>query len=89
MKRPNSFEDIKREILNILEDDIQNFIFLTGAAGTGKSTMLEHIRNQLDLKKMVVAPTGVAALNIGGSTINSAFRIGFETIPVITKSKDP
>ena len=51
--------------------------------------MLEHIRNQLDLKKMVVAPTGVAALNIGGSTINSAFRIGFETIPVITKSKDP
>ena len=89
MKRPNSFEDIKREILSILEDDIQNFIFLTGAAGTGKSTMLEHIRNQLDLKKMVVAPTGVAALNIGGSTINSAFRIGFETIPVITKSKDP
>ena len=89
MKRPNSFENIKREILNILEDDIQNFIFLTGAAGTGKSTMLEHIRNQLDLKKMVVAPTGVAALNIGGSTINSAFRIGFETIPVITKSKDP
>ena len=89
MKRPNSFEDIKKEILYILEDDIQNFIFLTGAAGTGKSTMLEHIRNQLDLKKMVVAPTGVAALNIGGSTINSAFRIGFETIPVITKSKDP
>ena len=36
MKRPNSFEDIK-EILYVLEDDIQNFIFLTGAAGTGKS----------------------------------------------------
>ena len=38
---------------------------------------------------MVVAPTGVAALNIGGSTINSAFRIGFDTFPVIQESKDP
>ena len=38
---------------------------------------------------MVVAPTGIAALNIGGTTINSAFRIGFDTIPEITKSKDP
>ena len=37
----------------------------------------------------MVAPTGIAALNIGGTTINSAFRIGFETIPVITRSKDP
>jgi ATP-dependent DNA helicase PIF1 len=37
----------------------------------------------------VVAPTGVAALNIGGSTINSAFRIGFDTFPVIQESKDP
>tara|TARA_B100001741_G_scaffold3871_1_gene3350 strand:- start:8942 stop:10081 length:1140 start_codon:yes stop_codon:yes gene_type:complete len=38
---------------------------------------------------MVVAPTGIAALNIGGTTINSAFRIGFETIPIVKKSKDP
>ena len=38
---------------------------------------------------MVVAPTGVAALNIGGSTINSAFRIGFDTFPLIQESKDP
>ena len=86
----SKFEEIKGLILEELEDnDKQSFIFLTGAAGTGKSTMLEHIRNQLDLKKMIVAPTGVAALNIGGNTINSAFRIGFDTIPVITKSKDP
>ena len=84
----NSFESIKTSILDLLEKDSQEFIFLTGAAGTGKSTMLEHIRNQLDLKKMIVAPTGVAALNIGGNTINSAFRIGFDTIPEITKSKD-
>ena len=88
-KEQNSFDSIKTSIIDLLEKESQEFIFLTGAAGTGKSTMLEHIRNQLDLKKMIVAPTGVAALNIGGNTINSAFRIGFETIPEITKSKDP
>jgi hypothetical protein len=36
-----------------------------------------------------VAPTGIAALNIGGATINSAFRIGFDTFPVIKESNDP
>ena len=89
MPRKDTFNDIKGQIIEILEEDTQSFIFLTGAAGTGKSTMLEHVRNQLDQKKMVVAPTGVAALNIGGNTINSAFRIGFDIIPEITKSKDP
>jgi ATP-dependent DNA helicase PIF1 len=84
-----SFEEIEDEITNLLESEEQQFIFLTGAAGTGKSTLLEHVKNQLDRKKMVVAPTGIAALNIGGTTINSAFRIGFDTIPEITKSKDP
>ena len=83
------FDGVKEDIIQHLVSEKQNFIFLTGAAGTGKSTMLQHIRNQLDLKKIVVAPTGIAALNIGGSTINSAFRIGFDTIPEITKSKDP
>ena len=89
MKQINEFDQIYENIISLLEDENQSFIFLTGAAGTGKSTMLEHVRNQLDLKKMIVAPTGVAALNIGGNTINSAFRIGFDTIPEITKSKDP
>jgi energy-coupling factor transporter ATP-binding protein EcfA2 len=84
-----SFEEIEDETINLLDDEEQQFIFLTGAAGTGKSTLLEHVKNQLDKKKMVVAPTGIAALNIGGTTINSAFRIGFDTIPEITKSKDP
>jgi len=85
-----SFETTQDQILELLsEDSEQQFIFLTGAAGTGKTTMLERVKNQLSLKKMVVAPTGIAALNIGGTTINSAFRIGFETIPMITKSKDP
>jgi energy-coupling factor transporter ATP-binding protein EcfA2 len=84
-----SFEEIEDEIISLLDNEEQQFIFLTGAAGTGKSTLLEHVKNQLSKKKIVVAPTGIAALNIGGTTINSAFRIGFDTIPEITKSKDP
>ena len=86
-----SFEDIKEEVIDLLDNDNeeQKFIFLTGAAGTGKTTLLERVKTQVNKKKMVVAPTGIAALNVGGTTINSAFRIGFDTIPEITKSKDP
>ena len=95
MSRPNSenpasaFDDTLEDILDLLEDDSQHFIYLTGAAGTGKTTLIERVKDECLLKKMVVAPTGVAALNIGGSTINSAFRIGFDTFPVIQESKDP
>ncbi len=95
MSRPNSenpasaFDDTLEDILELLEDDSQHFIYLTGAAGTGKTTLIERVKDECLLKKMVVAPTGVAALNIGGSTINSAFRIGFDTFPVIQESIDP
>ena len=95
MNRPNSenpvsaFDDTLKDILELLEEDTQHFIYLTGAAGTGKTTLIERVKDESLLKKMVVAPTGVAALNIGGSTINSAFRIGFDTFPVIQESKDP
>jgi hypothetical protein len=52
-------------------------IFLTGKAGTGKTTFLRHIR-QTCLKQMaVVAPTGVAAINAGGVTIHSFFQLPF------------
>ena len=54
MKKQASFDEIKDQIIKLLQGSKQNFIFLTGAAGTGKSTMLEHIRNQLDLKKMSI-----------------------------------
>ena len=95
MSRSNSenpasaFDETLEDILELLEEDTQHFIYLTGAAGTGKTTLIERVKDECLLKKMVVAPTGVAALNIGGSTINSAFRIGFDTFPVIQESKDP
>lgn len=52
-------------------------IFLTGKAGTGKTTFLHHLK-KTSLKRMaVVAPTGVAAINAGGVTIHSFFQMPF------------
>ena len=50
-------------------------VFLTGKAGTGKTTFLKSLRTRLDKAMIVVAPTGVAALNAGGMTIHSFFQI--------------
>ena len=85
----NSFDTIKDQVIDLLDSNKQEFIYLTGAAGTGKTTLLEAVKAELEKKMIVVAPTGIAALNIGGTTINSGFRIGFDTFPEITKSKDP
>ena len=79
-KELNSFDNIKDQVIDLLDGDKQEFIYLTGAAGTGKTTLLEVVKADLDKKMIVVAPTGIAALNIGGTTINSAFRIGFDTV---------
>ncbi|MDC1150110.1 DEAD/DEAH box helicase [Gammaproteobacteria bacterium] len=84
-----NFDNVLEQILELLDSDSQQFIYLTGAAGTGKTTLIEKVLDENNLKKMVVAPTGVAALNIGGSTINSAFRIGFDIFPKIQESNDP
>ena len=84
-----TFDNTLDQILELLDSDTQQFIYLTGAAGTGKTTLIERVLDVNNLKNMVVAPTGVAALNIGGSTINSAFRIGFDIFPQIQESNDP
>ncbi|MDP2638388.1 MAG: AAA family ATPase [Candidatus Levybacteria bacterium] len=49
-------------------------IFITGKAGTGKSTLLEYFRNKTEKNIVVLAPTGVAAVNVRGQTIHSFFR---------------
>ena len=50
-------------------------IFVTGRAGTGKSTLLEHLSWNTSKNVVIAAPTGVAALNVGGQTIHSLFRL--------------
>lgn len=54
-------------------------LFLTGKAGTGKTTFLKYIREHCYKKMAVVAPTGVAAINAGGVTIHSFFQLPFGT----------
>ena len=50
-------------------------IFVTGRAGTGKSTLLSYLAEHSSKQLVVCAPTGVAALNVGGQTIHSLFRL--------------
>jgi hypothetical protein len=53
-------------------------IFLTGKAGTGKTTFLHYIRSHTHKQVVVAAPTGVAAINAGGVTLHSLFQLPFE-----------
>jgi hypothetical protein len=55
-------------------------VFLTGKAGTGKSTFLKYICANTHKKYVVVAPTGIAAINAGGQTMHSFFKIPFRPI---------
>ena len=55
-------------------------VFLTGKAGTGKSTFLRYITRHTHKPYVVLAPTGIAAVNAGGQTLHSFFRIPFKPI---------
>lgn len=65
-------------------ENTHNHFFITGKAGTGKSVLLQYFKQNSAKRLVVVAPTGVAALNVGGQTIHSLFRIPPE---FITKEK--
>jgi tRNA uridine 5-carbamoylmethylation protein Kti12 len=52
-------------------------VFLTGKAGTGKTTFLHNLKKTLHKRMAIVAPTGVAAINAGGVTIHSFFQLPF------------
>ena len=55
-------------------------LFLTGKAGTGKSTFLRYVAEHTKKKYVVLAPTGIAAINAGGSTLHSFFRLPFHPL---------
>ncbi len=61
-----------KTIRSLIEENCP-VLFVTGNAGTGKSTLIRYLRNVLTRRMVVTAPTGVAALNAGGVTIHSFF----------------
>jgi ATP-dependent DNA helicase PIF1 len=70
---------LSEEQRNLFEyiETTENNVFVTGRAGTGKSTLLSHLIDNTKKKVAVCAPTGVAALNVGGVTIHSLFGFPF------------
>lgn len=83
-KELNNMSEMKfsAEAENILEliQKTDQSLFITGKAGTGKSTLLHHISTEIDPDIVVLAPTGIAAINVGGETIHSFFKLkpGYE-----------
>lgn len=62
-----------KKILSLVENSNDSY-FITGKAGTGKSTLLKHLRKTTKKQIVVLAPTGIAAVNVDGQTIHSFFR---------------
>jgi DNA replication protein DnaC len=66
--------------LKLARDFVQytgSHIFLTGKAGTGKTTFLHHLKASTAKRMIITAPTGVAAINAGGVTLHSFFQLPF------------
>ncbi len=73
--------DNHNPVFQLAEDFVNQtsqHVFLTGKAGTGKTTFLRHIVKSTHKKAVVAAPTGVAAINAGGVTLHSLFQLSFE-----------
>ena len=64
----------QQAVFDAIETTNEN-LFITGRAGTGKSTLLNYLADNTSKQIVICAPTGVAALNVGGQTIHSLFRL--------------
>ena len=73
---PDSKNREFQDALNLVRYTRQS-VFLTGKAGTGKSTFLRYVCKHTKKKHVVLAPTGIAAINAGGSTLHSFFKLPF------------
>ncbi len=78
-KEENKIDLENPELQNALQiiQFTRRSLFLTGKAGTGKSTFLRYIAATTKKKHIILAPTGIAAINAGGSTIHSFFKLPF------------
>ena len=77
--------DIARRIV----EHTGSSLFLTGKAGTGKTTFLRNLRNSTRKRIVVAAPTGIAAINAGGVTLHSFFQLDFGPfIPGMKRNKE-
>lgn len=74
---PSTFPNKKLDFVEELVLYTDAHIFLTGKAGTGKTTFLRNLPQKTYKRMVVVAPTGVAAINAGGQTIHSFFQLPF------------
>jgi GTPase SAR1 family protein len=95
MEKESCFKEQTNSQLELAYDLIENTgvnLFLTGKAGTGKTTFLRKLQRQSYKRMVVVAPTGVAAINAGGVTIHSFFQLDlgpFIPDPGIQRKEEP
>src|SRR5437667_2757059 len=69
-----TLSDEQKALFEVMEQTRQH-LFVTGRAGTGKSVLLQNFRQHTRKRSVVVAPTGISALNVRGQTIHSLFRL--------------
>lgn len=81
-------ENKELELARRIITETDTHLFLTGKAGTGKTTFLRELRTTLPKRMVVVAPTGIAAINAQGTTIHSFFQLNFgPQIPGMKQAK--
>lgn len=69
----------QQQAYDLIEKTNTSF-FLTGRAGTGKTTFLRRVQKEIDKNFIILAPTGIAAINAGGETIHSFFGFPFMSL---------
>ena len=85
---PHALSAEQKAVFDLVEGT-RNHIFVTGRAGTGKSTLLNHLSWNSEKQLVICAPTGVAALNVGGQTIHSLFKLPIGVIADRDLDDDP
>lgn len=73
-------DNLEQQLAFEMIEKTNTSLFITGKAGTGKTTFIRNIQEKIDKNFLVLAPTGIAALNVGGQTMHSFFGFPFEAM---------